>query len=170
MINKVVVKKKDGILLKGTTGDFRSNKESFHLHMLGSSDTKKVLTNDLKAVFFVKKLEGNKEMHDHIKDNPPRPRKTIGKFVTVIFRDGEIIEGYSHSMHLDRIGFFMSPVEIMGNNERIFVVLSFVETILIDGQNVDLYDSKSVRRTCEKCKKTMENGWNHCPFDGTALK
>lgn len=170
MINKVVVKKKDGTMIKGTTGDFTPNKESFHLVIHRSSDVKKIFANDLKAVFFVKKLEGNKDLHDHLKNNPPRPRKTIGKFVNIIFRDGEIIEGYSHSMHFDKIGFFVSPVELMGNNDRIFVILSFVESILVDGKAVDFVDTTRNKRVCHKCKQAMENAWTHCPFDGTELK
>ena len=49
----------DKKLLKGTTQDFFPNRPLFHLTPAGGGDAVEVRTNLLKAVFFVKNLEGN---------------------------------------------------------------------------------------------------------------
>ena len=84
--NKVVIHFKDGTIKKGNTSDFLPNKKSFHLSILGG-DVETIEVENLKAVFFVKDYEGNK---DHKRDY-----KDIiaggGKKVEVSFNDGETI-------------------------------------------------------------------------------
>ena len=62
---KIVAKKKDGSMIKGTTGDFLPYRNMFHLSPEGDPSTSvQVFVDDLKAVFFVKMFEGCKTPHN----------------------------------------------------------------------------------------------------------
>lgn len=132
---KVVAKRKDGTLIKGWTGDFLPSKNIFHVHSV--SAITEVNVNELKAIFFVKELEGDRNIHDRTGKDYNLTRRTIEKHIRVIFNDGEIIEGLSHSLHIDRQGFFMVPIDASSNNERIFVVLLSVEKIIVDNKVIN---------------------------------
>ena len=64
---KVVIKFKDGRIIKGWTANFAPNKEIFHLYKdeeFGEKDKKDVVEvklSSLKVVFFVKEHKGNKD-------------------------------------------------------------------------------------------------------------
>ncbi len=127
-LNKVVIKFKNGSIQKGKTNDFFPNKKQFHLELL---DGRVVIisTGQLKAIFFVKDFEGNKEHKDCYND-------TIiggGRKIRVRFPDGETIIGFTQGYSSQRLGFFMIPADRGGNNERIFVInaaakeVSFIE-------------------------------------------
>ena len=122
--NKVVIQFKDGSVRKGTTNDFLPNKERFHLTCMDGS-TEAVDINTLKALFFVKDIEGNKDYQESYND-------TIqggGRKIKVEFTDGEIIIGYVLGYSPDRHGFIMSPADLNGNNNRIFVVKSATKNV-----------------------------------------
>ena len=122
--NKVVVHFKDGTIKKGNTTDFLPNKKSFHLNTLdGSVD--EIDVENIKALFFVKDHEGNKGRKREYKD-------TIaggGKKVEVSFNDGETIIGYVLGYSPDRQGFILTPADLSGNNERIFVVKTAIKNV-----------------------------------------
>jgi|GEM_PF-403340 len=170
MKTKIVAKRKDGRLLKGTTGNFLPYRNIFHISPDESPETTaEVLTDDLKAVFFVKDLEGSRTPHNR----PPEysaPDKTIEKEISVTFRDNEVINGFTHSFHLDRLGFFIRPADPNDNNERIFVVLSSVKTIMFDNKLIDIGTVFQTERTCEACGKKLELSWKFCPYDGTRAR
>ena len=67
--NLVVARFRDGRIVKRTTYDFGPQKKGFHVVPLGEEGKKvsEVLFSDLKAVFFVKSLEG-KQDHPLTKD------------------------------------------------------------------------------------------------------
>src|SRR5439155_1032117 len=52
-----------------------------------------------------------------------------GRPVAVVFKDGELIVGYTHSYNPERQGFFMLPADIDDNNLRIFVLKSAAKTL-----------------------------------------
>ena len=60
-LNKIVVKYKDGKIVKGWSTDFGPNKEIFHLHPLEEydKDVLEIEVDSLKAVFFVNDYIGN---------------------------------------------------------------------------------------------------------------
>ncbi len=122
--NKVTARFKDGTLLKGKTSDFSPDKSGFHLE-LQDGRIVEVTTEELKALFFVKDLIGNKDRKDSYGDNIPGG----GRKIQVKFRDGEILIGYSQGCSLGRKGFFMIPADKGSNNERIFIISSAVEKI-----------------------------------------
>ncbi len=122
--NKVVVQYKDGNIVKGSTGDFLPTKPRFHLNTLDGS-IKQIEVEELKALFFVKDVEGNKDYKEKYED----VIQGGGKKIEVEFNDGETIVGYAQSYSPDRQGFIMSPADLNGNNERIFVVMSSAKSV-----------------------------------------
>ena len=122
--NKVVVRFKDGSLLKGKTNDFFPNKTSFHLETL-NGETRQIEVEKLKAFFLVKDFEGNKNYDEDYKDEI----SGTGRKIMVTFSDGESIIGYTLGYSPDRQGFFMTPADLKSNNQRIFVVKSASEKI-----------------------------------------
>jgi hypothetical protein len=122
--NKVVVNFKDKTMKKGTTSDFLPNKAQFHLEEI-NGEIVEVSIEDIKALFFVKDFDGNKNHQDNYEDNVAGG----GRKVNVKFSDGEIIVGFTIGYSPDRQGFFLTPADLQGNNERIFVVKSATEKI-----------------------------------------
>ena len=129
--NLVVARYRDGRIIKGTTYDFGPLKKAFHVVPLREEGGKvsEVLFSELKAVFFVKSLEGKqnhllaKEVIEE-KGESARPMK-----VKITFFDGETLAGTTHGYTLEREGFFIVPLEEDSNNLRIFVVSKAVQEV-----------------------------------------
>lgn len=122
--NKVVVRYIDGTIMKGTTTDFFPNKAQFHVtEITGSYQT--VNVEEVKAIFFVKDYDGNKEREDKYESDIAGG----GKKIRVEFGDGEVITGHTLGYSPDRIGFFVTPADPASNNSRIFVVKSSTRRI-----------------------------------------
>ena len=131
MGNKIVVKFKDGKIIKGWTTNFGRNKEIFHLHPLEeySKDILEIEMSSLKAVFFVKDYKGNKDYKkvrtfDGAPKGIPSQRKII-----IIFKDGENFYGTAHSYNPERKGFFVYPIDLKDNNDRVFVINPAVNSV-----------------------------------------
>ena len=122
--NKVVAKFKDNTLAKGKTNDFFPNKTQFHLEDMNGNIVE-ISIEDLKAVFFVKDFKGNKDHEDNYNDEIAAG----GRKMKVRFFDGETVVGYTLGYSPDRQGFYMTPADLHGNNERIFVVKSATEKV-----------------------------------------
>ena len=122
--NKVVVKCKDNTVAKGKTSDFFPNKTQFHLEDMNGKIAEMSI-EDLKAVFFVKDFKGNESHQDSYNDEIAAG----GRKIKVRFLDGETVVGYTLGYSPDRQGFFLTPADLQGNNERIFIVKSATEKI-----------------------------------------
>jgi len=122
--NKVVVKFKDGTVLKGKTNNFFPNKNSFHLELV-SGERIEIHVEELKALFFVKTFDGDKRHEKNYDDKVPGG----GRRITVHFADGETIVGYTTGYSADRPGFYLVPADLKGNNERVYVVSSATQTV-----------------------------------------
>ena len=122
--NKVVVQFKDGNIMKGNTSDFFPNKTQFHLTAV-SGEMENIDVEQLKAIFFVKENEGDKSRSDRYDDEIVGG----GRKIQVEFSDSEVVIGYTLSYSPDRHGFFMTPADLKGNNERIFVVKSATKDV-----------------------------------------
>ena len=120
--NKVVVKFKDNTVKKGTTNDLFPNKNQFHLEEM-NGEIVEISIEDLKAVFFVKDFDGNKLHQKNYSDEIGG----AGKRIKVRFLDGETIIGYTSGYSPDRQGFYLTPADVQGNNERVFIVSSATE-------------------------------------------
>ena len=129
--NNVVARYRDGRIIKGVTYDFGPQKRGFHVNSLGEDVGKvsEVLFPELKAVFFVKSLEGRKgplspkELLEE-RSEPVGPIK-----VKITFFDGETLVGTTHGYTVEREGFFVVPLEKDSNNLRIFIISSAVKQI-----------------------------------------
>jgi hypothetical protein len=110
--------------MKGNTNDFFPNKTSFHLNCLDGK-LEKIDFEQLKSVFFVKDFEGNKDYKKKYDDEI----HAAGRKIAVDFNDGESMIGYVLGYSPDRNGFFMTPADSMGNNERVFIVKSATKDI-----------------------------------------
>ena len=122
--NKVVVQFKDGNIMKGNTSDFFPNKTQFHLTAV-SGEMENIDVEQLKAIFFVKESEGDESRNDKYDDGIAGG----GRKIQVEFSDSEVVIGYTLSYSPDRHGFFMTPADLKGNNERIFVVKSATKNV-----------------------------------------
>jgi hypothetical protein len=122
--NKVVVRFKDRSIVKGKTNNFFPNKASFHLELV-NGERIEIHVEELKALFFVKSFEGDKQHQKNYGDKVPGG----GRKIKVKFTDGETIIGYTTGYSADRPGFYMVPADLKGNNERIFIVASSTEAI-----------------------------------------
>jgi hypothetical protein len=130
--NKIVVHEKGGNILKGTTADFLPKKSLFHLNVGGiqGEEVKKIFMDNLKAIFFVRDFVGDKH---YIETKVFSDCFTAGKRIRAMFKDGEIVFGYTHALNLNQPGFFLVPTDPQSNNERIFIVFSALSTLEVDG-------------------------------------
>lgn len=132
--NRIVLHFDDNKVLKGYTHDFTPLRETFHLISEHDSDKGRIHEihcSDLKAVFFVKTLDGNK---DHVEKNDFHGVDDVelrGLKVKVEFADGEVIRGTSFGYSRNRKGFFVVPVDPRSNNERIYVIADNLRTVRV---------------------------------------
>jgi hypothetical protein len=118
---RVVVRYADGRVLKGYA-DFDPAEPCLRLVPLAEPDTDglEIPVKDLKALFFVRTFEGDpahEESKDLYQDRPPDTRK-----VSVRFRDGEELVGYTRQLDRHRSGLFFTPLDARSNNLRVFAV------------------------------------------------
>jgi hypothetical protein len=131
--NRVAIRYKDGRVEKGCTHDFMPGKPVFHLHAHDSQAVAEVRVDDLKAIFFVKDLDGRPD-YSEIRDFPETPLRAKGRKITILFQDGEILTGYTLTYDARRPGFFVMPTDEMSNNERVYVVRSAVKDVGIGAE------------------------------------
>ena len=118
---RLVVRYLDGQLLRGYSNDFHPDRAHLHLcpTVKCAADARLLVpVARLKAVFFVKSLQGVSERVDaNTFDHNPRARK-----VEVTFRDGEVMVGSTLNYKPNGQGFFLQPASSRSNNVRIYVV------------------------------------------------
>uniref|UniRef100_A0A7C4TJC2 Uncharacterized protein n=1 Tax=candidate division WOR-3 bacterium TaxID=2052148 RepID=A0A7C4TJC2_UNCW3 len=133
MINKVVVHFLDHHIERGYTTDFSPDKPLFHLIVKDNGNEKSlpIKISNLKAVFFVKELQGKSRARPVEKKtfNDIKEKKLFGKKVKVEFIDNEVLYGVTLGYSPKRQGFFFTPIDPESNNERIFAVLNAVKNI-----------------------------------------
>ena len=120
----VVARYMNGRVVKGVTRDFHPTRETFHIYPTEQTYLKKgveILASELKALFFVKSLEGNR---NYIKKRefPRGHLKSKGKKCVIAFKDGEIFYAYSQSYDRGKAGFFVFPADEESNNKRVYVL------------------------------------------------
>jgi len=129
---KIVVKFNNGKIKKGYTTDFNPNHDLFHIHSVEEGQEVvqgEVKLNDIKAVFFVKDFQGNKEYQKVRTFNGYSSGSPSQRKIVVIFKDGENFYGTTHSFAPDRSGFFVYPIDQNDNNDRVFVPRSALEKV-----------------------------------------
>ena len=121
----IVVHFKDGRILKGFTHDFTPTEEIFHVtseQSSGKGTEYEINCSDLKAVFFVRTLEGNKDYTEKRRFEEVGTSTLKGLRIKATFLDGEIIRGIGLGYTKSAKGFFIIPIDSESNNERIYVI------------------------------------------------
>jgi hypothetical protein len=122
--NRVVAHFLNGQVLKGTTQDFIPSRPYLHIFAGEGEGSIRVAQNELKALFFVKNLDGDPQRIDIPAFTGGPAESAYGRKIAVRFPDGELICGYSLAYSTARDGFFMATMDSRGNNERIYIVVS----------------------------------------------
>ncbi len=132
---KVILRFLDGSLAKGYIKNF-TVADDFIFIEDESSNSQKIKIDTLKAIFFVKKFEGNKE---HRERKAFSGRKARSRRVFLRFKDGESLTGYLEGEaswkkgffleHKKGKGFFLKPSDEESNNLRVFVVTSSLRDV-----------------------------------------
>ncbi len=128
MLHKVVVRYKNGTVIKGTTSDFAPNRTTFTLNQEPPAAHGPVTIgiDELKAIFFVHSFQGNREYREQ---KLRLPEGTIGRRYLLTFTDGETMRGTALGVNLSRYGFLLFPSDPGSNNKRIFVMHSAVKEL-----------------------------------------
>jgi hypothetical protein len=149
---RVVAHYKGGRLLKGHTRDFRPGADTFTLVSEEKRDkghTYRVRVADLKAIFFVRALEGNIFYREKKSFQEVNMSHLRGISVRLRFTDGEVIRGSSLDYAIGKKAFFVTPVDPESNNERIYVVADALTDIKVAGDAFSSSDTYSAPSECE---------------------
>jgi hypothetical protein len=120
MSAKVVARYRDGRVLKGISMDVDANRPNFHVRP-PDGKTVPVDMSDLKALFFVRTLEGNPAHAENRTPDPDDPRARGSTIVSLRFADGEEMVGLTIRYPPNRPYFFVVPVDPESNNIRVLV-------------------------------------------------
>ena len=122
--SKVVVRFKDKTLLKGQISNFSPFYNFFQLELL-NGESVIVNIDKIKAMFFVKKFEGNKEYKYKYEDE----LLWVGDKITLKFDDGEKMIGYTQHLDFGPKGYFITPADVNGNNKHVFASRSAIDSM-----------------------------------------
>jgi hypothetical protein len=128
--NKVVVRCRDGRLIKGHTFDFMPNKDIFHVvNPDDPNDVIELSCSDPKAIFFVKSFAGDPNRSAPKRFTEDELRGVPGLKIKVRFLDGEVLYGTTHGYQRGRKGFFVFPADETSNNERVYVYADVTDSV-----------------------------------------
>lgn len=125
---KIVVRYREGRLLKGFTHDFHPSRTQFTLWpAINSAPSERMFvpTSQLKAVFFVRDFAGNPDYTQ----GRAFDSQAAGRRLEVTFVDDEVLLGTTLNYRPDGLGFFVNPADSGGNNLRVFVVASAIRHV-----------------------------------------
>ena len=127
-------------MVKGYVKEFSPTKDEVTIKEHDSENIRTVHLDELKAIFFVRFFIGDQNYHEKKVYGLSRPK---GKRVFIKFSDGEslvvFLEGdvpWKHGFFLSKMesnlkGFFLIPVDLESNNEKVFVITSSVKDVTI---------------------------------------
>jgi hypothetical protein len=125
MSNQVVAHFRDGHVLKGISLDVDPEKPVFHIRPPQGKAVEAKL-QDLKALFFVRSLDGNSATNDQKNLDPKDTRARGSTPIKVSFEDGETISGLTIRFPPHKPYFFIVPADPKSNNIRILINKSAV--------------------------------------------
>ncbi len=137
---RVVLRLSDGSVLKGYLNGFSPAADEVVLVDAATSETHRVEVAKMKAIFFVRSFDGDREYREKKAYGPARPR---GNRVYIKFKDGESLVGFlegdvpwEKGFFLSRPGsdgngFFLLPVDKDANNRKVFVIASSVADVTV---------------------------------------
>jgi hypothetical protein len=118
--NEVVAHYVDGRVVKGRSLDVDATRPACHIRSDGKPALE-VKLSDLKALFFVKDLDGDPRRNDRQELDPNDPRVRGSQPVELQFVDGERLVGITMHYPPNRPFFFVVPADVESNNKRILV-------------------------------------------------
>ena len=136
---KIILRFLDGKLLKGYIQEL-TIKDDFVFIEDEASNSQKVKLKELKAIFFVRDFEGNKQYRERKSFAGTKPSD---RRVFLRFKDGESLTGciegdtpwqkgfFLESKKSD--GFYLIPTDAESNNIKVFVVASAVKDVAMIG-------------------------------------
>jgi hypothetical protein len=130
MSNQIVARYADGRMVKGTSVDVDAKRPQCHVRT-EAGEMVEVALAELKALFFVKSVGGDSTRVDTQEISTEDPRLRGSRLVEVMFTDREKIRALCMHYPPKQSFFFLSPVDANGNNLRILVNRSFVESITL---------------------------------------
>jgi hypothetical protein len=117
----------DGRVIKGWTENLRPD-DSFSLYEKGSTLPTRMSVKELKAVFYIKSLEGNPDHDDSKEFIGPAG---VGRKIWIVFTDGEKLAGWSSSYREDKEGFYVYPTDPDSNIDTAYVFRSALKAVLV---------------------------------------
>ena len=125
---KLVAHFKDGIVSRGFSRDFTTDRDIFHLLSwdgdIGS--TRRIHRESLKALFHVKTWGtpgGHGDRRKEFPSAPPTDASALPRTIVEFF-DGEEIWGYCRDYESQAPAFFLLPADPHDNNAAVYVVRS----------------------------------------------
>jgi len=128
--SKIVVRYRNGRIVKGFTQNFFPNKPVFHVLPREGNAAQaplEVVVEQLKAVFFVRDFIGDRTFKE--RKQLAAGDKPQGRLIEVTFEDGEMMVGATTGYDPKRPGFFVFPVDPAGNNQKAFVPAASVRKV-----------------------------------------
>jgi uncharacterized protein DUF6982 len=120
VMNKVVARFADGRLIKGVSMNVDITKPTCHVRT-AEGRMEEVRLADLKALFFVKSLDGDSAHNEAMAAEAADPRSRGSIQVELRFRDGERLVAFANRFPPLGAFFFLVPVDAKSNNIRILV-------------------------------------------------
>lgn len=127
MQNDVVAHYLNGDIVKGVSMDVAPGKTFCHIRT--DEGISKVEFEDLKALYFVKSLEGDPERSDVDEVQEDDIRLRGSRLLEILFKDDERLVVMCNSFPPKTERFFVLPVDMDSNNNRILVNRSAVVSI-----------------------------------------
>jgi hypothetical protein len=120
MSNKVVARFADGRLVKGISLNVDTTKPSCHVRTADGT-MHEVRFAELKALFFVKSLDGDPSHNESSTVSESDPRVRGSHVIEFRFRDGERLVALANRYPPLGVLFFVVPADTRSNNIRILV-------------------------------------------------
>ena len=127
-ISESLVRYAEGQSLKGYTQDFHASRPHFTLWSSASEtggDAVIVPLVRLKAIFFVRDFAGNPRYVERTDIAEQQP----GRRIEVTLSDDEVIVGTTLNFRSGGHGFFVTPIDPLANNLRVFIVANSVRQV-----------------------------------------
>jgi len=138
---KAVLRFLDGTILKGYLEGFTEEATEITVHAIGAKTKTTVNADRLKAIFFVKTFEGDRQYSEKKSYGIRKPK---GHRTFIKFNDGEDMVGFIEGKVPWEKGFFLSvqktkklkgfyllPADEGSNNNRVFVFAGAVRDVTI---------------------------------------
>jgi hypothetical protein len=119
-MQNVVAHFTDGRIIKGTSLDALPGNPKCHIRTKDQGIVE-VMYSDLKALYFVKNLDGNPGYRDAKEAEEGDARLRGSKQIRIRFRDGEEMVGLANAFPPTKSFFFTMPIDAKSNNRRVLV-------------------------------------------------